>query len=88
MEDYDCVAFITCWHCLEFLIMNEKISKCFLKNTVILHHVFFIHDMIFYFNIFVLQEFQMLALSLLTAVAVIVKSFCEKKDCAYSLEES
>ena len=35
--------------------------------------------MIFYFNIFVLQEFQMLALSLLTAVAVIVKSFCEKK---------
>ena len=41
--------------------------------------MFFIHDMIFYFNIFVLQEFQMLALSLLTAVAVIVKSFCEKK---------
>ena len=31
MEDYDSAAFITCWHCLEFLIMNEKISECFQK---------------------------------------------------------
>ena len=32
MEDYDSAAFITCWHCLEFLIMNEKICECFQKT--------------------------------------------------------
>ena len=83
MENYDSVAFITCWHCLEFLIMNEKISKVFFQNNVILYHVIInVQNMYitFSFQFFhVFQEFQMLVLSLITAVAVIVKKFYKKE---------
>ena len=27
MNGYECAAFISCWHCMEFLIMNQHISK-------------------------------------------------------------
>ena len=27
MNGYECSAFISCWHCMEFLIMNQHISK-------------------------------------------------------------
>ena len=27
MNGYECAAFISCWHCMEFFIINQYISK-------------------------------------------------------------
>ena len=34
MEGYEVIGFLACWHCLEFLILNDKISK-FCKYVLI-----------------------------------------------------
>ena len=53
MEDYDSAAFITCWHCLEFLIMNEKISECFQKKCNFFHFMY-MYITFLYFNFLLL----------------------------------